>query len=99
MIAGHKKEQYFKKSKDDLIIEENTIDNEFGFATWNINPKYKALIIHNLFGDGQYWEQFFIGLAKRLGLKKIMFLTKRNPKAFERRFKCKLVGYLLEREV
>jgi hypothetical protein len=50
-------------------------------------------------GDGKYWEQVATDLADALGFDRFLFATRRNPKAFERRFGAKLRSYLLERKV
>ena len=92
-------EHYKKKAKDDKIYFNNFIENKYGFASWEIDWEEKALVPLNVYGDGKYWDMFFTGLAKRLGLKKIVFGTKRSPKAFERKYKYKLVGYIMEKEV
>jgi len=90
---------YKQKSKDTKIYFNNFIENEYGFASWDINWEEQSLVLINVYGDGKYWDMFFTGLAKRLGLKKIVFGTKRSPKAFERKYKYKLVGYIMEKEV
>ena len=89
---------YLRRSGDSKIYKGNWVENEYGFASWGLNED-GDLVIYHLYGNGNYWEQFFVNLAKALGCKKIIAATKRNPKAMARRFKMKITGYVLEREV
>ena len=90
-------ERYLDKSGDEEIFTDNLIENDQGFASWNIHRG--KLVILNVFGAGQFWDSFFVALAKGLGVNKITFGTRRNPKAFERKYGYKVVGYILEKEV
>jgi len=90
-------QDYLKRSGDTKITERNLIENEHGFMTWAADED--TLIPINVYGDGKYWDNFLVILAKELGLKKIQFGTERNYKAYERRFGYKLKGYILEKEV
>jgi len=90
--------QYLKKSGDVHISTDNLIKNIKGFMSWRIT-KPDTLVLINVYGDGKYWDAVSIELAKQLGLKKIAFGTKRNPKAFERKYGYTHVGYILEKEV
>lgn len=95
---------YLQKSGDNpdfffLEFDDATVEtHESGFATWRTVGK--VLIIGSVYGDGEYWERFFLDKAKELGCKKIMWASFRlgRKKAFERRFKCKAVGYIFERD-
>lgn len=65
--------------------------------SWSVHGD--KLVAHQVYGDGVYWDTYLNTLAQKLGLTKIMMATKRNPKAFERKFGFKLTGYILEKEV
>jgi len=88
---------YLEKSGDSYIHEDNLIENEHGFMSWKIHEN--DLVLLNVYGDGEYWDVFSNQLAKEFKKKKIIIATRRNPKAFEKKFNYKLTGYILEKEV
>jgi hypothetical protein len=90
--------RYLKKSKDTEVIESNLIENEHGFMTWVIDPPSTFVAI-NVYGDGEYWDRYMNSLAKELGLSKILIATKRSPKAFQKKYKYNLIGYIMEKGV
>jgi len=93
-------EDYLQRSGDtveDMQYNQFLIENDHGFATYSFTTT--ALILYNVYGDGEYWDKYFYDLAKQHGKEKVMFGTKRNYKAFERKFGYKRVGYILEKEV
>lgn len=90
-------ERYLQKSKDTFIATDNLIENEHGFMSWTTWEDY--LVAIQVYGDGDYWNEYLNSLAKELGYKKIMIATKRNYKGFEKKFGFKLTGYVLERRV
>lgn len=90
--------QYLKKSGDATISTDNLIKNAKGFMSWRVT-KPETLVLINVYGDGKYWDSVAVELAKQLNLNKIVFGTKRNPKAFERKYGYSHVGYILEKEV
>jgi len=89
--------KYLQKSKDTFIATDNLIENEHGFMSWTTWEDY--LVAIQVYGDGDYWNEYLNSLAKELGYKKIMMATKRNYKGFEKKFGFKLTGYVLERRV
>jgi len=89
--------KYLDKSGDSFIYEDNIVVNEHGFMSWNI--KENKLVLLNVYGNGKYWDDFSITLAKKLGLKGILTATRRSPKAFTRKFGYKITGHILEKEV
>lgn len=97
MITQSDIEQYLKKSKDEELNTQNLIENEHGFMSWTEHKDY--LVALQVYGDGAYWNEVLNNLAKQLGYKKILMATKRNYKAFEKKFGFKLTGYILEKEV
>lgn len=90
-------EKYFLKSGDNVIHGEMIVHEGHGFTS--LQMAEDRLIVMSCFGDGGYWDKFHVELAIALGLKKIMFGTRRNYKAFERKFGYKKIGYILEKEV
>ena len=89
--------RYLEKSGDDKIIPTNLVENEHGFASFWINNN--ELNIINVYGDGKYWDAFFTQIAEETGCNKMRMATRRNPKAFERKFGFKQVGVIMEKEV
>lgn len=58
-----------------------------------------ALFIPSAAGDGKELDEQICALAKRLGYTKVRFETRRNPRAWERKFGYKVTGYVMEKEV
>ncbi len=94
---------YYEKhtgSKPRLSPDDHFVwDEKKGFLSLVPVPAENALLIHYMCGDGKYWERVATELADALGYDRFFFSTRRNPKAFERRFGAKLRSYLLERKV
>jgi hypothetical protein len=90
-------EDYLKRSGDTQIFTQNLIENEHGFASFQITEE--ALVILNVYGDGKYWDDQLCQIANELGLAKVRFATRRNPKPFERKFNYKTIGYVMEKEI
>lgn len=89
--------EYWDKSGASLVLRNNFIRNDHGFSTHSIDGD--VLVIGSVYGDGEYWNKFFHGVAKDNGCKKMRFTTRRNPDAWERKFDFKCVGWVLEKEV
>lgn len=89
--------KYFEKSKDENLLCENLVVNEHGFMSYLINDD--RFVVVNVYGDGQYWLDESNRLAKENNCTKIFIGTRRKPDAFIRKYKFKLSGYLLEKEV
>lgn len=89
--------QYLTKSGDSYIRTDNLVENEHGFLSWTVYDD--ALVALQVYGDGQYWDSFLNELAKQLDLKTIKMGTRRDYRAFEKKFGFKLTGYILEKEV
>lgn len=68
-----------------------------GFISYAIQGD--KLLIPDLYGDGKFWLDYALKLAKEKGCTKLLGGTRRNPKAYEKMFGTKVVGYVLEREV
>lgn len=89
--------KFFEKSRDDKLIIKNLMVTDKGFCSFDVHND--ILVVFQLYGDGNYWKKILIDFAKKIGCKKIKFGTQRNYKGFERKFGCKLVGYIMELEV
>ena len=90
-------EKYLSKSGDDGIYTDNLIENSHGFMSWKVSDQ--GLVLLNVYGDGKYWDEFSIELAKKLNLKKIITATRRSPRAYQKKYGYKLTGFVLEKEV
>lgn len=85
---------YLRRSGDLEIAPDCLEIDGHGFASFRSIDGY--LVIHQCYGDGKFWANLARDMAKDKGLKGVMFTTRRNPKAFERRHGAKIVGYLME---
>lgn len=94
-------EEYFRKSGDKKLENGNVVVLPFGFCVWDVNHNGDLLLLHVYVvnGYGKLMDSFINELARQIKAKKIIFATRRNPKAFERKYGFKLVGHILEREV
>lgn len=97
MIAQNDLADYFKRSGDTELLNGNLEQNEKGFCIWSTNKDMLVLI--HVYGDGKYWNQWAETKARELGMKKILFATKRNPEGFVRSHGFSVIGYILERSV
>jgi len=88
---------YMRRTGDDRIVPDNYVENDHGFASYRVQEK--SILIIQMYGDGRYWERFFRRKAKEHGLKYCIFYTRRNPKAFARKFGAEVVETLMQVEV
>jgi len=88
---------YYNRSGDTELGVGWMEENEHGFCVWRVQEG--QLILVNVYGDGTFWNTWATDKAKELELDSILFATKRNPKAFVRKFKYEVTGYILERKV
>jgi len=79
-------------------LENIEFDPEKGFMSWWLTAEDTDLHLGKVAGDGLFWERRVLEEAHRLGCKKIVSFTKR-PKFFMRRYKAKIRGFIMEREV
>lgn len=87
-------DKYYAKSGDiDLAPTKYGHVCEQGFANWNITPT--AIVVVQCFGDGAFWLDFFKKMTSKTD-HKIQFATRRNPKAWARKYGYKVVGYIME---
>ena len=90
-------QRYLDKSGDERIFMNNLVRNEHGFASYYVDGEHLQIL--NVYGDGDYWDEFLTGIAIKNGCRALRFSTLRNPKALERSRGCKVIGYIMEREV
>jgi len=87
---------YFNRGKVDGITIRNPVVTEFGFLTFDVIDN--TLFVYDCYGDGKRWDDLLCTVAKKLGLKEISFITRRNPKAFKRLFGYELVKIVKDNE-
>ena len=68
-----------------------------GFITYMITGT--TMVIPDLYGDGKFWLDKALEIARSKGCTKLRGGTTRNPKAYNKMFGTKIIGYVLEREV
>lgn len=90
-------EEYCKKSGDSSVPDGNLEENEHGFCVWRLENK--AFILVAVFGDGKYWNEWAEIKAKEVGMKTIVFATKRKPDGFVRNHGFTVTGYVLSRAI
>lgn len=95
-------QQYEKKTKEKFKVHENLCIEycpENGILTYLIDESEKQLILFQVCGNAEYWDIITQKIAKMNGCNKITFATKRNPKGFIRKYRYKVAGYVLEKDV
>jgi hypothetical protein len=89
---------YFKKSGDTEVLPyEKSFIYGTTFVTYNVVSD--AIEIVQASGEGCLIENYLTAEARKYHKSKIRFVTRRNPKVFERKYGCKTVGYVLEKDV
>jgi len=88
---------YMHRSGDRYIDKRNYVENDHGFASWELRDD--CMLVIQVYGDGAYWDKFFRNVAKENGLSCYMFYTRRNSKAFERRYNARTVQTLMAVEI
>lgn len=101
MIKFDEFKKYLKKSKDPygrLYAGGILLEEEWkGFCI--VEQSGNTLVVQQCYGDGKHWDKEIMKLAKKLKCNKISFYTRRNYKAFEKKFGYKLDGYVMTKEV
>ena len=87
-----KSQSRFRLSKGEKIV----FDEEKGFFSYYIVPEREIVEVPKMVGDGRYWEEKVKLIARKLGMKKVMFFTKRNPKTWNRKYGTRIYGYYME---
>ena len=88
---------YLRRSGDEHIEADNYIENEHGFASYQIDGEEFTIV--QCYGDGKWWQGEFMRLAKLNKCKIILFATRRNPKTFERKFGYEVVATVMTKKV
>lgn len=95
----------FDEMRDDYLqqvgkiqLDGDYIDcNEHGFITFSFIGD--VMVLPDLYGDGKYWLNRALEIAKENNCKRLRGGTSRNIKAYCKMFGLHVVGYVVEREV
>lgn len=90
-------QDYINQTKKFGIEGEVVYLKDKGFVTYII--KGDSLMIPDLYGSGIFWLGIMEKFAKLNNCKKLVGGTSRNPKAYNKMFGTKTVGYILEKEL
>ena len=82
----------FKPAHDELIL----YNSEHGIATFFIDESERCIEIHYTVGDGKFWVGEIKKIMRALGYDKARFFTRRNPKAWIRKYGGHIRGYYME---
>lgn len=90
--------KYLEKSGDTgLMYATYFEDNEHGWCSWDIDDD--VLNVVQCYGDGKYWIEYLTKIGIENGCSKLQWHTKRNPLAFERKYKARLIGFIMEKPI
>lgn len=70
---------------------------EHGFVTFLTHDD--VLELHHLCGDGKYWQKVILNVMKFEKLKKLNAFTRRNPKAWAKKYGGHIRGYYMECDI
>lgn len=70
---------------------------DYGFITFFTHDD--ILELHHMCGDGKKWQALLTQIMKDYGLTKIRAFTRRNPKAWIRKYGGHIRGYYMEAEL
>ena len=84
----------------DLELDERELacfDPERGFITFLIHDD--ILELHHLCGDGKFWQGELVNIMRGLGLSKLRAFTRRDPKAWARKYGGHIRGWYMEADL
>lgn len=96
-MANEAQLDFLQRTGDRTITQTNYTENEHGFCSYKIDGDTFQVI--QAYGDGKYWQTFFEQKAKENNCKRIIFYTRRNPKAFVRKYGLQVVQTLMMKEL
>ena len=71
--------------------------HEYGFITFFTHDD--ILELHHMCGDGKQWQKLLVKIMKDYGLTKLRAFTRRNPKAWARKYGGHIRGYYMEADI
>ena len=93
------REFYRKSGYDDAMLDTQLLFPLPHGGFFTVECRDKAMVVMTAAAPGKELAVAVEDLARKLGYKKIVFETKRNPKAWERLLGYKLAGYVMEKEL
>ena len=85
---------------EDLELDDREIvlfHPDHGFVTFLTHDD--ILELHHACGDGMYWRDALAKIMKAHGLKRLRAFTRRNPKAWMRKYGGRIRGYYMEADI
>lgn len=82
-----------KQAQDEITL----FHQEHGFISFFIHDD--ILELHHMVGDGKYWQSVITKIMKLENLKTLRAFTKRNPKAWMRKYGGHIKGYYMECDI
>ena len=82
----------FEPDSNEFIL----FNPEHGALTFFINEREECLECHYIVGDGAFWTSEVKKILRALGYNKARFFTRRNPKAWMRKYGGHIRGYYME---
>ncbi|MGC8869624.1 MAG: hypothetical protein ACP5PT_00840 [Brevinematia bacterium] len=93
-------EHYYKKSGDTSLSGDFLVlISNVGFFTFQHDTNENILYLHNVYGNGKKLFEVVKEVKNKLKASKVIFATKRNFKTFERKYKAKVIGYIMELDI
>ena len=78
---------------DELVI----FHPEHGFITYLVHDD--TFDLHHLCGDGKFWQAVIQKIARFENVHKLRAFTRRNPKAWIRKYGGHITGYEMEADI
>ena len=70
---------------------------DYGFITFFTHDD--ILELHHMCGNGKAWQKVLVHIMKQYGLKKLRAFTRRNPKAWMKKYGGHIRGYYMEASI
>lgn len=89
-----------KTGCDDLQLADDEhvlFHPDFGFVTFFTHDD--VLELHHMCGNGKKWQELLVQIMKDNGLTKLRAFTRRNPKAWIRKYGGHIRGYYMESDI
>ena len=84
----------------DLDLDEREIilhSPEHGFISFLVHDD--ILELHHLCGDGKMWQKVLVNIMKTRGFRKLRAFTRRDPRAWMRKYGCHIRGWYMEADL
>lgn len=82
----------FEPREDEVVL----CHPEHGALTFWLDDAEKCLEVHYCVGDGKFWQKQIVEILRALGFSSARFFTRRNPRAWMRRYGGHIRGWYME---